>query len=97
MASAKCAPARYTTLAYSRQADLVESTPHSCLPTPTATSSTHYTLSAAAQLPTASTAAQDSFVSRNGSRLVLAGHDFKAVGPNIYWLGPFVLGSRELL
>ncbi|GJN89919.1 hypothetical protein Rhopal_002908-T1 [Rhodotorula paludigena] len=58
-----------------------------CLPTPTAASSTHYTLSAAAQLPTASTAAQDSFVTRNGSRLVLAGHDFKAVGPNIYWLG----------
>lgn len=29
----------------------------------------------------------DSFVSRNGSQLVLDGKPFTAIGPNIYWLG----------
>lgn len=29
----------------------------------------------------------NSFVQRNGSRLVLDGNTFTATGPNIYWLG----------
>ncbi|GAA5848735.1 hypothetical protein JCM9279_002928 [Rhodotorula babjevae] len=59
----------------------------SCLPTPTDSASQLYTLSAASQLPTASTAATTSFVRRNGSRLALDGAEFKVVGPNVYWLG----------
>ncbi|KAK4701098.1 mannan endo-1,4-beta-mannosidase, partial [Phenoliferia sp. Uapishka_3] len=51
-----------------------------CLTTTSAT----LTISSPSQLasPTPST-----FVKRNGTRLTLDGVDFKAVGPNIYWLG----------
>ncbi|KPV77313.1 glycoside hydrolase family 5 protein [Rhodotorula graminis WP1] len=59
----------------------------SCLPTPTASTSQQYTLSAASQLPAASTAASTSFVRRNGSQLALDGAEFNVVGPNVYWLG----------
>lgn len=63
---------------------LTFSFPHSsCLAVPTA-STTGYTLSAASQLPTASTSSR---VVRNGTKLQLAGVDFKVVGPNVYWLG----------
>ncbi|GAA6060913.1 hypothetical protein JCM10212_003947 [Sporobolomyces blumeae] len=58
----------------------------SCLATPTASSSTRYTLSAATQLarPTPT-----SFVYRNArnATLGLDGREFRVVGPNIYWLG----------
>ncbi|BGP47000.1 hypothetical protein JCM10450v2_002852 [Rhodotorula kratochvilovae] len=57
------------------------------LPTATTSSTAQYTLSAATQLPAASTAAVNSFIRRNGSRLSLAGSEFKAVGANVYWLG----------
>ncbi|BGO90558.1 hypothetical protein NBRC10512_005277 [Rhodotorula toruloides] len=60
-------------------------TSSSCLPTPTASSSSRYTLSAASQLPTPRS--PSSFVARNGTRLTLDGSDFKAVGANVYWLG----------
>ncbi|BGP06992.1 hypothetical protein JCM10049v2_002822 [Rhodotorula toruloides] len=61
-------------------------TASSCLPTPTASSSSsRYTLSAASQLPIPRS--PSSFVARNGTRLTLDGSDFKAVGANVYWLG----------
>jgi len=56
-------------------------TTYRCLPTPTAPA---YLLSSPSQLASPS---PSTFVKRNGTRLELDGEDFKAVGPNIYWLG----------